>query len=105
MTDQARLILAPAGWAHTPDSVQIRADCGCQCWISPVNMTHLLNPFMKTTTVCMPHVVQDREVMATLKRQGKAYAFPGTREEMVREIGQEETDKLWEHWGIEERMP
>jgi hypothetical protein len=53
----------------------------------------------------MPHVLQDREAMAALKRQGKAYAFPGTREEMAREIGQEETDKLWEQWGIEEHMP
>jgi len=88
------LILAPIDSAHTPDSVQVDADCGHRCWIAPSGMNLTLDPSIPTTTVCA-RCMDPVELLASVAEHGGIAAVPGSREEVERELGKDATDRIW----------
>lgn len=101
-TDNERrlLILSPLDGAHTPDSVEVTADCGCRSWIAPSGLALVRNPFAATTTVCMRHLDPDdlREAVAAHKFR----AVPGSRAELDAILGVAAVDQLFAQLSIRE---
>ena len=77
MADRMNMILSRLDMAHTDDSVQLTADCGCPCWIAPIAFEAVYNPFVKTSTICVAHAMSDPETREALAEQGAAYCLPG----------------------------
>lgn len=106
--DVAYIVLSPVPSPyHSADSVEIGADCGHRCWIGPTAMGAVLNPFMRTRTVCLRCVMTDPVLRRGLRddvREGLR-ALPGTREEIAREFGQEIADDMWERFNVREDLP
>jgi hypothetical protein len=86
MTDRPTIVLSPEDWPNwVPDAVVIDASCGHRAWISPSSLMLLLST--GPDTICMrclppgPHTVEE---------------VPGSREERVAAIGEEDADTVIE---------
>lgn len=101
MTDTMRIIVSPLDGARTDDAVQIRADCGHRAWIAPSGMNMVLNPIMRTETVCM-RCVDPKQLLAYIREQGGLRSLPGGQEELRAAIGKDEADEVYRRFNVEE---
>lgn len=109
MTEGVRAVIgcSPAAWDMewvAPGSVQIDAACGHRVWIAPASLSAHLAPYPPTVVRCIPCVMVDPEMRASVAKHG-LHAFPGQREEMAAELGQEETDAFFAAMNIKEELP
>lgn len=103
MSDDERiLVLSRLTDGHTPDSVRINADCGCQCWISRSGLKAILSIPTKTSCIQCAGVTPQR--LAEMGRQGEARMLPGQREELEEILGEEAVAALMARYHLKEDL-
>jgi hypothetical protein len=53
------IVCAPLGWDHTPDSIQITADCGHEIWIAPAGQRVLADGGKARCVPCVIPLLKD----------------------------------------------
>lgn len=71
-------------------SVQVPAQCGCTCWISPAALQFQLSPAgAGAELLCLAHAMKEAN-----GKMPEPKLMPGQRDELRRELGAEEADRF-----------
>lgn len=99
------ILLARIEAARTPGSMPVKADCGCDCWISKSALEFHLNPDRPTKTSCVPCSGIAVEDMPLLGLSGQIGAIPGAYAELEKLLGADVADSIRRALSIEEHKP
>lgn len=90
-----QIVLSNIEEDHLPECMPITADCGHECWIGPASLGMVSDPDQPTETKCMNCIGGRLGMLRLMVEQGGGYIAPGVRAELVRALGEQETERLF----------
>lgn len=104
MSDQMKIMLSPISLPRHSAVGNITAECGHECWISQSSLDAVLDPGIDTSTACIPCVAASTPGgIRAIAKAGLITTLPGQREEVAKQVGQDETDEMFRRLNVQER--